>query len=177
VVIETERLLLRPLAPADLDEVVDLHEDPEVARFVGSLDRAEAEERLRTAEREWGERGYGRCAVLDRASGRFLGRAGLQYWPQFDETEVGWVLHRDARGHGYATEAGRAFLDWGFASLPAPYITAMIRPDNSASIGVADRLGMAPLREDVLLDTPVVVYALNREDWSPGRDARAFLRP
>jgi RimJ/RimL family protein N-acetyltransferase len=44
-------------------------------------------------------------AVLDRASGRFLGRAGLKYWSQFDETELGWVLRRDAWGRGYGTEA------------------------------------------------------------------------
>ena len=165
VVIETERLLLRPLALADLDEVVALHQDPEVARFV-TLERADAEERLRVAEREWRERGHGLVAVLDRVNGRFLGRAGLMYWPQFEETEVGWVLRRDARGRGYATEAASACLDWGFATLSLPYFTAMIHPDNPASIRVAGRLGMTPLRADVLRDSPVVVYALNREDWS-----------
>jgi RimJ/RimL family protein N-acetyltransferase len=104
--------------------------------------------------------------VLDRASGRFLGRAGLKCWQRFDETEAGWVLRRDAWGRGYATEAARAFIDWGFASLPAPYFTAMIHPDNLASIRVACRLGMEPLREDVLLDSPVVVYAVDRDGWS-----------
>ncbi len=66
-------------------------------------------------------------AVLGRLSGRFLGRVGLKYWPQFDETEVGWVLRRDAWGHGYATEAARACLDWGFGNLAIPY-----HPDNAA---------------------------------------------
>ena len=166
MVIETERLLLRPLAPADLDEFVALHEDPEVARFVGGWERADAEERLRAAEREWLERGHGPVAVLDGVSGRFLGRTGLHYWPQFEETEVGWVLRRDAWGRGYATEAAAACLDWGFATLSLPYFTAMIPPDNSASIRVAGRLGMTRLRADVLRDSPVVVYALSREDWS-----------
>jgi RimJ/RimL family protein N-acetyltransferase len=165
VVIETERLILRPLAPADVDELVALGEDPEVARFVGALGRAEAEERVRAAEREWAERGHGMFAVLDRTSGRFRGRAGLKHWPQFDETEVGWVLRRDAWGRGYATEAGRACLEWGFANLPAPYFTAMIHPDNALSIRVAGRLGMVRWRADVLLDSPVIVYAVRRHDW------------
>ena len=166
MVIETERLLLRPLKAADLGEFAGLHEDPDVARFIRRLDRSEAEKRLLALAREWRERGHGMFAVLDRADGRFIGRAGLHYWPQFDETEVGWVLRRDAWGRGYATEAARACVDWGFASLSVSYLTAMIHRDNERSIRVACRLGLSPLRDDVLLDTPVVVDALRRDDWS-----------
>ena len=119
VVIETERLLLRPLAMADLDEFVALHDDPEVTRFMRRLARPEAADRLRVIEREWHERGHGMFAVLDRASGCFLGRAGLKYWPQ-------------------------------------------LIPRNKPSIPLARRLGMAPLRRDVLLGDPVVVYSLRR---------------
>ena len=164
--LETERLLLRPLTIADIDEFVALHDDAEVTRFIGRLDRPAAEELLQSVEREWLERGHGMFAVRDRATGRFLGRAGLKYWQQFDETEVGWVLRRDAWGYGYATEAAQACLDWGFACLDLPYFTAMIHPDNRASIRLAGRLGMSPLRRDVLLGDPVVVFLLNRGDWS-----------
>lgn len=150
---------------ADLHEFVALHDDPEVTRFVRRLERAEAAERLRLAEAEWFERSHGMFAVLDRSGGGFLGRAGLKYWPQFDETEVGWVLRRDAWGHGYATEAARACLDWGFAALDVPYLTAMIHPENEASNRVARRLGMSPLRPDTLLGEPVVVFSLARDDW------------
>jgi RimJ/RimL family protein N-acetyltransferase len=164
--VETERLLLRPLTITDLDEFVALHDDAEVTRFIRQLDRPAAEERLQALAREWHERGHGMFAVIDRVSGRFLGRAGLKHWPQFDETEVGWVLRRDAWGLGYATEAARACLDWGFASLDLPYFTAMIHPENKGSIRVARRLGMSPCRRDVLLGDPVVVFSLTRDDWS-----------
>jgi RimJ/RimL family protein N-acetyltransferase len=164
--LETERLLLRPTGIGDIDEYVALSEDPEVTRFVLALDRPQAEERLRANQREWRERGHGMFAVLDPRDGRFLGRAGLKYWPQFDETEVGWALRRDAWGQGYATEAARAILDWGFEVLPAPYFTAMIHPDNERSLHVARRLGLSPLRRDVLYDSPVVVHAVAREDWA-----------
>ncbi len=169
MVLETERLLLRPLGMADLDDFVELHEDPEVARFIQPLERPQAEERLRDVECEWAERGHGVFAVLDQISGRFVGRTGLKYWRQFDETEIGWVLRRDTWGHGYATEAARACLDWGFSALTVPYLTAMIAPDNMASIRVADRLNLVPLRNDVLLDREVVVYARSRDDWSGRR--------
>ncbi len=78
--LETARLLLRPLAIADIDEFVALHDDAEVTRFIQRLDRPAAEELLESIEREWLERGHGIFAVLDRVTGRFLGRAGLKYW-------------------------------------------------------------------------------------------------
>jgi RimJ/RimL family protein N-acetyltransferase len=94
--------------------------------------------------------------------GAFLGRSGLRHWPELDEVEVGWSLMAAARGRGLATEAGRFWLDWGFRELDDPYFTANIDPDNTASIAVAERLGMAPLREDTLHGGPVIVYALSR---------------
>jgi RimJ/RimL family protein N-acetyltransferase len=164
MVIETDRLRLRPLTTADLDEVVRLHAAPEVVRTMGTFAREAALARLERNEQEWDERGHGLVAIIDRASGRFLGRSGLKYWPQFGETEVGWVLRPDAWGHGFATEAGQACLDWGFRTLEVPYLTAMIVPDNYRSIAVAKRLGMEPLRSDSLMELPVVVYAIGRPD-------------
>ena len=160
MLIETERLTLRPLVVADVEEVVAVQADPEIERFLGPLDRDEALKRLHENDREWRELGYGRMAILDRASGRFLGRAGLKYWPQFEETEAGWTLRKDAWGHGYATEAARASIEWGFASFDVPYITAMIEPPNTRSLAVAARLGMSRLREDVLLGRNVTVFAV-----------------
>jgi RimJ/RimL family protein N-acetyltransferase len=172
-VIETKRLLLRPLTLGDVDELIAMHDHPDVARFLKQLERATAEERLRLAEQEWLERSYGMFAVLDRLTGRFLGRAGQKHWEQFDETEVGWALRRDAWGQGYATEAVGACLDWGFESLDALYLTAMIHPENEASIRLAQRLGMSRLRADILLGEPVVVYSLDRGDWpAPGIASR-----
>ena len=115
--------------------------------------------RIDEAARMWAERGHGRVAVLDRESGRFLGRSGLQYWPGHDEVEVTWALRRDAWGRGLATEAGRAWLRWGLEHLAVPYITANIAPENTASRSVAERLGMTVLRTDVQHDRDVLVYA------------------
>jgi RimJ/RimL family protein N-acetyltransferase len=171
--IETERTVLRPIALGDLEDFVALHAEPDVARFVRAFDRREAQDRIQADAGQWAERGHGMVAILDRFSGRFLGRAGLRYWPQFDETEVGWALRREVWGHGYATEAGRACIDWGFRQLPLDYLTAMIQPTNARSIGVAERLGLQPLRLDVLLDDQVQVYAVSRDAWRSGLPALA----
>jgi RimJ/RimL family protein N-acetyltransferase len=160
--IETERLLLDRLTPADLDEFVAMHAEPAVLEFMPPVDRRAASDRFARDERDWHERGHGLVAIRARGTGRFLGRTGLVYWPLFDETEVGWVLRDDATGHGYATEAARAVVDWAFENLSVPYLTSMIQPANKRSLAVARRLGFTPLREDMLGGVPVVVHWLPR---------------
>jgi len=160
--IDTERLYLRPMIMRDVDDLVALHADPEVSRYMRPFDHEEAVERLRRDESDWREYGHGLFALLASDDGRFLGRVGLKYWSQFEEAEVGWVLRREEWGHGYATEAARACADWGFRKFGYPYLTAMIRAENARSIRVAERLGMSPLRDDVLFDLPVIVHSVDR---------------
>ncbi len=160
----------------DVDAYLGLHSDPDVIAFLGEMDRALAVSRLEKDDRQWERFGYGLFKLTARDDGRFLGRAGLRYWPQFDETEVGWTLRREEWGHGYATEAAVAVADWGFRTVPVSYLTSCIEPRNARSIAVAERLGMTPLREDVLdgiqaiggkvIDgIECVIYAVRREDW------------
>jgi RimJ/RimL family protein N-acetyltransferase len=165
--IETERLTLRRVESADVEGLVALHADPRVREFIPSaaaFDRAAAVQRVRSDADEWGA-GRRWLMVCERATGRFLGRVAIIDWPQFGETEVGWIFAPRGRGQGYATEAARAAQEWAFEHLPVPYLTALIRADNGASIRVAERLGMAALRDDELFGVPVTVYATQR-----GRD-------
>jgi RimJ/RimL family protein N-acetyltransferase len=167
-VIETERLLMRRLSMADVDGLLDLYSDPEVRRYIHVPDgygREHAIARIEADTREWDDLGHRFLAVTDRKTGRFLGRVAVYDWPQFGETEVGWILHPAARGQGFATEAGAAALTWGFENLDVPYLTAMISPDNKPSLRVADRLGMRRLREDGLGEDQVIVHAVRSEDW------------
>ncbi|MGY1438985.1 GNAT family N-acetyltransferase [Streptomyces reniochalinae] len=167
-VIETERLLLRPLTRDDVDRMVTLHADPEVTRFVPTFTRAQAYARLVEIEDQWAERGHGLCAVELKETGEFLGRCGLNYWDIFDEVEAGWTFRRASWGRGYATESARACVEWGFRRLDTPYFTAMIDPANTPSARVAQRLGFTPLREDHFLGHDVLVHALHR----PGHEKR-----
>jgi RimJ/RimL family protein N-acetyltransferase len=164
IVVRTARLVMRPLTAAYLPQMLDLYTDPQVTRFLKPLDEAGHLARLREAEQMWASRGYGRAAIHERETGRFLGRGGLQHWTQFGEVEVGWALRGDAQGRGYATEAGRAWVRWAFEHLTIPYVTACISPDNHASRAVAERLGMSVIRGDVLHDREVLVFAAHRPD-------------
>jgi RimJ/RimL family protein N-acetyltransferase len=175
--IDTERLILTPMTVDDVEAYLELHSDPDVIRFLGEMDRGLAVARLESDARLWAGRGHGLFRLAHKDDGRFLGRVGLKYWPQFDETEVGWTLRRGEWGHGFATEAARACGEWAFRELSVPYLTSYIEPHNARSIAVAERLGMSPLRRDALdgiaavgdrvLDgIRVVVYAITREDWA-----------
>lgn len=76
------------------------------------------------------------------------------------------MLRVDARGNGWATEAGDGWTRWAFERLDIPCVTACISPDNHLSRGVAERLGMQVIRRDVLHDREVLVFALQRSGWS-----------
>lgn len=147
---ETERLVVRSWHLTDVDAFFDIYRRWEVARWLGSTPRAletldEAEARVtRWAELNRSAEDEGRWAVERREDGRVVGTVLLVRLPDGDgEVEVGWHLHPDAWGHGYATEAARGALDWGFRRGLEEAL-AVVRPGNTASAAVCRRLGMEP---------------------------------
>jgi RimJ/RimL family protein N-acetyltransferase len=147
----TERLRLVPLDATWVDQLAALYADPEVARYIGAgaLDAAGTRAQVERFEAVWREHGYGQSALLDRGTGRLVGRAGLHPWPGWDELELGYALARDHWGKGLAREACEAWLDWALAHLPHDHLIAVIQPGNAASIGLAERLGFRFERDDV----------------------------
>jgi RimJ/RimL family protein N-acetyltransferase len=149
--VETERLLLRPWRPAeDLDAVAAMNADPAVMRWVAPnrpLSRAESEELLDRFVRHWDEHGFGLWAVVPRdGSTVCVGFAGLAI-PSFlpavlPAVEVGWRLAPQWWGRGYATEAARASLEFGFRRLGLRAVVSIIDERNERSLAVAGRLGM-----------------------------------
>jgi RimJ/RimL family protein N-acetyltransferase len=137
-------LLLRGLCADDLDAYARMYSDPEVMRFLEDghpVDRASAFRSMALHLGHWELRGYGQWALEERASGELVGRAGLwqpEGWPGL---EIGWLLDRRAWGRGLASEAGRAAVDYAFRVVEADEVISLIRPDNHASIRVAERLG------------------------------------
>src|SRR6185436_8257047 len=85
----------------------------------------------------WQLRGYGQWTVIEKSTRLVIGRVGLwnpEGWPGI---EVGWVIRRSHWNHGYATEAARAAIDFGFDTVGADHLISLIRPDNARSIRVA----------------------------------------
>ena len=107
-------------------------------------------------------RAVGRLSATDR----LIGHGGLNFVPEFDETEVLWALHPDAWGQGYATEVARAALAYGFETLGLDLIFAITLPDNLASQAVMKRLGLTYRRRvDYRGFTDIVWFDIDREAW------------
>jgi len=79
--------------------------------------------------------------------------------------EVGYHLRRDRWGHGFATEAARACMDYAFRALLAEKVVSLIRPENLPSRRVAERNGMQVEREVMFHDLPHLLYAMTRENY------------
>ena len=145
--VETTRLLLRLPVAEDAAPFLEIHQDPEVlARKLVTLTSPPGgiEVGLRNVDimcRHWDRLGYGRWAVVEKATAQVIGCVGFiqpDNWPGID---LGWIIRRSCWGNGYATEAARAALDWVWRLNTVDHIMSLIGPDNPASIRVATKIG------------------------------------
>jgi RimJ/RimL family protein N-acetyltransferase len=165
LVIQTERLLLRPLAESDLDQMITLLGDEEaLVMWGGALTPDEAHSWIVRNIARYGGDGYGRCAVVWRESGELVGDCGLVSTTVEDvpEIELGWITRRSHWGRGIATEAATAWRDFAFGVLELDRIVSMVLAENVASRRVAEKLGMTVEREAQWGDRPHLMYALFR---------------
>src|SRR5690242_20685682 len=145
--LRTERLRLRQwtTSAADLARLADIYSRDEVTRWIGGRPSVPPEELpARWAAVHAQDARYG-CWAIELADGTVAGTVLFKPLPNgVGEVEVGWHLHPDCWGHGYATEAARAVIRRGFeAGLPEVY--AVVRPGNERSLAVCRRLGMEHL--------------------------------
>lgn len=183
--VRTDRLLLRSWRPADRQPFARMNADPEVMEFfVAPLSREESDAFVDRIEAGFAEHGFGVWAVEETSTGAFIGFAGLlhqtfeaSFTPAF---EIGYRLARQAWGQGYATEAARAAVSFGFERAGLDEIVSMTAVGNLRSRAVMHRLGMThdpaddfdhprvpdghPLKRHVL-------YRLSLERWLAVRAA------
>jgi len=170
----TERLVLRQWLPTDLEPYAALNDDAETMRYFPSLLSREESDAMVGRMRAGLERnGWGLWAV--EHDGEFLGFTGLAV-PAFEAhftpaVEIGWRFARSAWGHGFATEAARAVVAFGFDRLQLDQIVSFTTVANNRSRAVMERLGMTTDEADdfehprLAPGNPVrphVLYRLNR---------------
>ena len=158
--IRTERLTLRALADGDGDALHRVYGDPEAMRYVASgavFTREQTEASLARQIRHQQRHGFGMWMV--ETAERSIGVAGLvTVEGNGPDVEVVYELERSAWGRGYATEAARACLEAGFGPLGLRRIVALAYSENTASINVMRKLGMAPAGSVVAYGTDLVRY-------------------
>src|SRR5688572_10077870 len=140
--LETPRLLLRPTQREDFEPWAAFMADTESARFVGGvLPRPVAGRGSVTMVGAWAIQGFAMYSVIEKSSGRWIGRIGPWQPEGWPGTEIGWGIVRDRWGLGYATEASAATIDWAFAELGWTEVIHTIDVENVASQVVARKLG------------------------------------
>ena len=148
IILESERLLFRDHEAADLDAYCAMEADPEVRRYVGGAPRAreEAERRFRKGLQRTAADRLAMWATVYKPEGRYIGRCGV--YPHFGpsgpvprEGALAFYLARAYWGRGLATEAGRAFVDFGFRELGLSRIVTAVQVGNDASVRVLEKLG------------------------------------
>jgi [ribosomal protein S5]-alanine N-acetyltransferase len=163
--LETSRLRLRELRLDDVDVLNAIQSDPEHMRFYPhpfSMEESRAwiEKNLVRYERL----GYGLWAVEDKETGEFLGNVGptLQQVDGVGEVELGWSITPTRAREGIATEAAVAARNDGFTRLDLPYVIALVKPENTPSRGVAERIGMTVWKVTTHAGMPHLVYRVDR---------------
>jgi RimJ/RimL family protein N-acetyltransferase len=176
--LETERLILRPPEQGDFNRWAEFLGDEEAARFIGGAQPpASAWRAMATMTGSWSLLGFSMFSVVEKASGLWVGRLGPwcpEGWPG---TEVGWGLHPQAQGKGYAVEGSTAAIDWAFDHLGWTDLIHCIHPENTPSQRVAERLGsrlrgpgaMPPPFHEI----PVELWGQTRDEWRARRAGRA----
>ena len=168
--IETARLRLRLHRPADLEARSAMLLEEETMRHVGGVSsgylaaREESWARIQRYVGHWALFGWGLFAVEEKATGAYLGEAGIADFhrglgPDFDATPEGaWLLRAAAAGRGYASEAMMAAIDWHMAHQARERIVAVIDARNVASIRVAEKLGFARYDERGYQGAPKLLF-------------------
>jgi RimJ/RimL family protein N-acetyltransferase len=168
-VIETPRLRLRGWEPEDVDALAAINADPRVGEWLGGvIDRDRTEARIQIYAYHWEEHDFGLWAVEELETGRLVGRTGFMHWDDWTasphDAEIGWTYVPAVWGRGFATEAARASLDWGFDRAGLEEIVSFAMVENAASLRVMEKLSMSYDRDFLRAGLPHSLYRIRASD-------------
>jgi RimJ/RimL family protein N-acetyltransferase len=161
--LHTQHLTLRPLAPADAHTLHGIYQVEGVLQYFPNPNPPpleKVEQFIAGQQAHWDVYGYGDWGIVPKGETDIIGWAGLQFLPETDETEVGYLLSRQSWGKGYATEAACASLQFGFEHFDFPEIIALVHPDNAASLKVAVKCGLTVVEHKVYWGIEMVRHAM-----------------
>jgi RimJ/RimL family protein N-acetyltransferase len=167
--LESERLVLRPIALTDLDDWYEqLRSDEDVRRFLPPGEhytREMAGRSLGAAVERWKSNRYGVWVTAKKSSGDFVGHCGLVDLAEAGGgIELAYAVRPEHRGNGYATEAARAVLGFAFEELKLAEVAAIVAAPNTASRRVLDHLGLTLEQEVFYHGLPMLRYSARRPD-------------
>lgn len=144
--IETERLVLSGWRGDQLDDLLRLHGNPEISRYLGDDGAPWPRDKCATRLEEWIElfetQRLGKLRVRRKADNVLVGRAGFGIYGPSGEPEIGYAMYPEHQGFGYATEAASALRDWIFRETEWDHFIGFADVRNTPSLTVLKRIGM-----------------------------------
>lgn len=168
--IETDRLVIRPISADDTELLHRLYSDPDVMRYHGYGPKPPEEVQILATNMisHQEKHGFSSGNVFEKDSGSFVGRAGLIYVDLQDDQpdiEIGYLLFKPFWNKGYGTELALAILNWGFKHLPVTKLVANVRSENNGSIKVLEKIGMSYVGSVNCYKTIMQRYEITKNEW------------
>ncbi len=166
--LETERLIHKPFDESDLDDLVKMRSDPDVARYLGgekAMDRDWNKSRLEFYISCYPKYGFGMHKIYWKQTDELIGWCGLQTLLGSDEIEVGYGLIKSFWRRGIGFEAAGAWLRFGFEEKRLERIVAVASPQNMGSRRILEKLGMQVEKQGTYYNMDCLFYSLSNEDY------------
>jgi len=168
--LETERLILRPLDENDIDAIYAMRSDAETMRFIREpQSRDESANWVELVSSRWATEQIGFCATIERFSDEFIGWCGIWTLKETSELEIGYAIAKEFWGKGFAAEAAFEFLRYAFEDLKYDKIVAVATPENTASRRVMEKLGMQYDCTGEFYGRELVHYSITKKKFTQSR--------
>lgn len=161
----THRLTLRPFSVKDVPLLHRIMNEPDIMQYFPNTAPPDIERVQSIIERQftqWGTYNLGWWAVVPNEGTELIGWNGLQYLPETDEVEVGYLLSKQFWGLGYATEGARASLKFGFETLGLRQIIGLTHPENTGSQNVLKKCGLVYTGQEKYFGMLVNRYSISK---------------
>jgi len=173
VFVETERLILREFLMSDAEDFFEMDAAPEVHRYLGnnpSTSIEQARSVIDNIRQQYIDNGIGRWAAVEKSSGKFIGWSGLKFITDIENNQthfydVGYRLHPNFWGKGYATESAKAALEYGFSTLQLKEIIGMCHEENTASRKALEKCGLKFVEKFKYNDHTCNWLKITKQEW------------
>lgn len=165
--IKTPRLVLRPFTMKDVDPLCRILQEKNILRYFPNPSppsRERVEQLISNQLKHWQEHKLGWWAVQPNSTKQLIGWCGLQFLPETEETEVGFLISKAFWGRGFTTETAKASLLHGFEELGLTCIVGITHPENIASQRVLEKLGMSFTAKTRYFGMDCYRYSIERSD-------------
>lgn len=171
LILETERLLLRPMQVEDAEALFEMDSNPNVHLYLGNEPLTNIQEcygYIKSIQNQYLQNGIGRFVIVLKETNEVIGWAGLKFITEEENGhnnfyDIGYRLQEKQWRKGYALEAAKAWLDYAFTEMKIPTINASAHVDNIGSNTILQKIGLQQKNEYLHHDIPCYWYELQNK--------------